>query len=273
MHPKVSIGFPVYNGGEFIRGALDSLVSQSFEDLEIIISDNASTDSTEEICREYAKNDSRINYIRHSENLGPAFNFQFVLDEAKGEYFMWAAHDDRRAPNFIAECLSVFNDNPDSVSVFCHIEVVDLNSNIVTSRVTPTSCSSDSALYRVRSTFTEMTPCLIYGLHKAAVIKNIKIEAFDWFDVYFAAVLTFYGKIFIIPHYLYIYGTKGERKPYSIGGKYIDFKLFRLRAVEFLREKFSFRERSLLTLRIYRVSLQAEKSFRKIIDNWSNEGE
>jgi glycosyltransferase involved in cell wall biosynthesis len=93
--PQVSIGMPVYNGESFIREALDSLLAQTFTDFELIISDNASTDGTEAICREYAAKDDRIRYVRQAENRGGLANFQFVLDEAVGEYFMWAAADDR----------------------------------------------------------------------------------------------------------------------------------------------------------------------------------
>lgn len=92
--PQVSIGMPVFNGELFIRDALDSLLSQTFTDFELIISDNASTDNTGAICREYAKNDLRIKYVRQTENRGLIPNFQFVLDAAVGEYFMWAAADD-----------------------------------------------------------------------------------------------------------------------------------------------------------------------------------
>lgn len=93
--PIVSIGMPVYNGERFIREALDSLLAQTFTDFELIISDNASTDATESICRNYAEQDPRIRYIRQRENLGALPNFQFVLNEASGEYFMWAAYDDK----------------------------------------------------------------------------------------------------------------------------------------------------------------------------------
>lgn len=93
--PMVSIGMPVYNGERFIREALDSLLAQTFTDFELIISDNASTDATESICRSYAEQDSRIRYIRQRENLGALPNFQFVLNEACGKYFMWAAYDDK----------------------------------------------------------------------------------------------------------------------------------------------------------------------------------
>lgn len=92
--PKVSIGMPVYNGGRFIRKALDSLLAQTFTDFELIISDNASTDATQEICMEYAARDNRIGYIRQPINMGGFLNFKFVLEQAKGEYFKWCAADD-----------------------------------------------------------------------------------------------------------------------------------------------------------------------------------
>ncbi|MCT7961885.1 glycosyltransferase [Laspinema sp. D1] len=90
----LSIGMPVYNGVNFINKALDSLLDQTFTNFELIISDNASTDETETICGEYAKRDNRIRYIRQPENQGALANFQFVLNEAVGDYFMWAAADD-----------------------------------------------------------------------------------------------------------------------------------------------------------------------------------
>lgn len=90
----VTIGMPVYNGERFICEALDSLLAQTFTDFELIVSDNSSTDATESICRNYAEQDSRVRYIRQIENLGALRNFQFVLNEANGDYFMWAACDD-----------------------------------------------------------------------------------------------------------------------------------------------------------------------------------
>lgn len=86
---------PVYNGAQYIREALDSLLTQTFTDFELIVSDNASTDATQSICEEYACRDPRIRYVRQSENLGALANFQFVLDQAQGEFFMWAAADDK----------------------------------------------------------------------------------------------------------------------------------------------------------------------------------
>jgi glycosyltransferase involved in cell wall biosynthesis len=114
--PTVSIGMPVYNGESYIRKALDSLLGQTFNDFELIISDNASKDSTEEICREYAERDPRIRYVRQSQNLGAVANFQFVLDEAIGRYFMWAAADDVRSSDFIELNLKFLIENHDYVA-------------------------------------------------------------------------------------------------------------------------------------------------------------
>src|SRR6266516_2285733 len=92
--PMVTIGMPVYNGDKFIREAVLSWLQQNFADFELIISDNASTDLTELICRDLSAKDTRIRYIRQSRNLGLCANFAFVLNAAAGDYFIWAAYDD-----------------------------------------------------------------------------------------------------------------------------------------------------------------------------------
>lgn len=103
--PRVSIGLPVYNGGQLLSEAIDSLLAQEFDDFELIISDNASTDRTEEVCREYCKRDRRVSYHRRDRNYRAINNFIHVFGKARGEYFMFAAHDDRWHPRFISACL------------------------------------------------------------------------------------------------------------------------------------------------------------------------
>lgn len=98
---RVSIGMPVYNGEPFIRQALESLLAQTFKDFELIISDNASIDDTGNICLEYAATDARIRYFRQTANIGAAKNFEFVLNESRHEYFMWAAADDYYGPEHV----------------------------------------------------------------------------------------------------------------------------------------------------------------------------
>jgi len=107
--PKVSIGLPVYNGERYLRSALESILRQDFCDFELIISDNASTDATQNICREYAAKDYRIRYYRNERNIGASGNFKRVFELARGKFFKWAAHDDVHLPGFLRRCTEVID--------------------------------------------------------------------------------------------------------------------------------------------------------------------
>ena len=92
---------PVFNGADYIRDSLDAVLGQTFTDFELVISDNASSDETESICRDYAARDPRNRYFRQERNIGALGNFEFVLNEARATYFMWVAADDLPSPNWI----------------------------------------------------------------------------------------------------------------------------------------------------------------------------
>lgn len=125
MTPRVSLGVPVYNGERHLEAALDSLVGQTFTDLEIVISDNGSTDSTPDICRRYAAADDRIRYVRHDENRGATWNFNHVLSLCGGEFYKWAAHDDVVAPQFVERCVEALDRHPDAVLAFGGVVAID----------------------------------------------------------------------------------------------------------------------------------------------------
>lgn len=125
--PRVSIGLPVYNGEKYLASALDSLLGQTFTDFEIVISDNASSDRTPEICQEYASKDDRIRVVRQTENVGAVGNFNRVFELARGEYFKWAAYDDICAPDFIARCVEVLDH--DRSIVCCHAKTLPIDAN------------------------------------------------------------------------------------------------------------------------------------------------
>lgn len=114
VRPKVSIGFPVYNGEASMRRALDSLLGQDFTDFELVISDNASTDQTRRIGEEYADRDARVRFDRSERNVGAVGNFKRVLDLARGEYFMWAARDDAWCPGFVAALVRELDAHPEA---------------------------------------------------------------------------------------------------------------------------------------------------------------
>jgi len=109
---KVAIGLPVYNGANYLAAAIDSILAQSYGDFDFLISDNASTDGTEEICRAYAQQDSRIRYIRQQKNAGAAANHNLMVQMTDSPYFKWAAHDDVLAPGFLAACVDVLDHDP-----------------------------------------------------------------------------------------------------------------------------------------------------------------
>jgi glycosyltransferase involved in cell wall biosynthesis len=125
-HPLVSIGMPTYNRPDSLKTALAGIVAQTYHNLEIIVSDNASPeDDTEEIVREFMRIDSRIQYYKQPENLGAAFNFQFVLDKATGDYFMWAADDDWRDPAYVETLVGLMESSPDAALGFSDYSALD----------------------------------------------------------------------------------------------------------------------------------------------------
>ena len=106
--PQVSIGMPVYNGEKYIRQAMDSLLAQDYKNFELIISDNASTDRTQDICLDYEAQDRRVRYYRNEINMGATWNFNRVFDLSRGNYYMWASHDDYWDPRYLQSCLEAF---------------------------------------------------------------------------------------------------------------------------------------------------------------------
>jgi glycosyltransferase involved in cell wall biosynthesis len=113
--PKVSVGMPVYNGERYVREALDSILSQSFEGFELVISDNASTDGTPEICEAYAAQDARIRYVRQARNQGVIQNFNAAFALSSGEYFKWAASDDVCERDYLKRAVEVLDRDPSVV--------------------------------------------------------------------------------------------------------------------------------------------------------------
>ena len=121
----VSIGLATHNGQSYLREALDSLLAQTYRNFELVISDNASTDDTPWICEEYARKDRRIKYIRQKSNIGNARNFEFLKENARGEYFMWASDDDKRAPTFLEKCLAALDADPEAIGAITNLAYFD----------------------------------------------------------------------------------------------------------------------------------------------------
>ena len=121
----MSIGMPVYNGERYLAEAIDSLLAQTFEDFELVISDNGSSDATEEMCVRYASRDDRIRFERHPDNIGAIPNFNRVFEVSRGEYFKWAAHDDVCEPTFLQACVDILDDNPAVIWSHTRSDMID----------------------------------------------------------------------------------------------------------------------------------------------------
>lgn len=223
--PKVSIGLPVYNGERFITGALDTLLSQNFTDFELIISDNASTDGTEAICRQYAARDARIRYVRQSENRGAIANFQFVLDAAVGSYFMWAAADDRQKPEFVETMVRILDDNPSFAGAMSDVENHDEDGTLLfismldDIRVDKVKANWENVRLRFFRNPTSNVFFAIYGLFKREILFGIEINYKNILrnvsssEVPFLAQISLRGEIASIGTPLKIY-TRHENSEY-----------------------------------------------------------
>ncbi len=204
--PSVSIGVPVYNGDRYLATALDSLLAQTFEDYEIVISDNASTDDTSEICRDYASRDGRIRYLRNEVNRGGAFNFSRVVGETKGRYFRWAAHDDLLAPTCIERCVDVLDNAPAQVCmVFPRTEIIDSEGAFVRDHVAELHLREAEPHERLRHLVRNIVMGNeIFGLiRRSALEKTRLLDTFPTADYVLLAELSLLGQFWEIPETLF----------------------------------------------------------------------
>jgi glycosyltransferase involved in cell wall biosynthesis len=131
--PKVSLGLPVYNGGLYLENALATILQQDFEDFELIICDNASTDATSDICRSFAGKDDRIRYFRNEKNIGLGANHNKTFEFSRGQYFKWVAHDDDYPGAMLGRFVRVMEESPSYVSlVYSLCEYIDESGNVLT---------------------------------------------------------------------------------------------------------------------------------------------
>jgi glycosyltransferase involved in cell wall biosynthesis len=219
--PLVSIGLPVYNGASTLRRAIDSLLAQDYPNFELVISDNASGDQTAAICEEYQAKDKRVHFFHNDANQGMVWNFKRVLNQAQGEYFMWAAHDDRWAPQFISSLLPELQLNPEAGVAMPATDLVDEDGGLVKpvrldlGDKSPNELGYFSMLLRLLTILgggTKSHHLYFYGLFR----RNLLQEAMGYFidtafgDRMFISMFALVGRFRYVPQVLY-YKTK-QRK-------------------------------------------------------------
>ena len=207
--PALSIGLPVYNGERYLPKTLDSLLGQDFEDFELVISDNGSSDRTETICRDFARKDRRIRYLRSDENRGATWNFRRVLELSEGDFFKYAAYDDECYPTMLRRCMEVFRASDPTVAlVYTLSEMIDENSTVIRrkrglnwDRVATTAKTPHARLAHIiwRSVHGQA----LYGVIRASFLRRAKPFGCITADWMLLAELGMMGKIIEVPEVLF----------------------------------------------------------------------
>lgn len=215
--PTVTIGMPVYNGERYLEEAVESVLTQTFTDLELVIFDNASTDSTEDICRRFAASDPRVRYTRNAENVGAARNYNLTLAHARGRYFKWLAHDDVCAPDFIKVCVEALDADPDIVVAYPTPVDIDENSEVIGPMDAGLGLDADDPIQRLSDTMSQVHGCLpVFGLTRTDILRLTEQHGnYPSADRVLIAELTLWGKLYEIPRELYLHREHPDRFVYT----------------------------------------------------------
>jgi glycosyltransferase involved in cell wall biosynthesis len=212
--PTVSVGLPVFNGEPFIAEAIDSILAQTFEDFELVISDNASTDRTQEICLAYAEKDDRVRYVRNRDNLGAAYNYNQTFHLSSGRYFKWAAHDDVMLPDFLERCVVALDGDPSVVVSYARWATIDEAGHPLESAYPIWRGGSPDPVERFRLTLlTEgRTQTPIFGLFRSDVLRDTGLHRpIPSGDCVLLAEVSLYGPFREIPKELFVHREHAGR--------------------------------------------------------------
>ena len=211
--PRVTIGLPVYNGQNYLGETLESLLAQTYTDFELIISDNASTDQTETICREYAARDPRFRYHCNDENIGASANYNLAFDMGRGQYFKWAAHDDLLAPTYLERCVEVLDNNPDVVLAYTQAKAIDSKGNVVKVYPGKKHFNSPDPRQRFYEFVLDPSPVVaVFGLMRREVLGRTRlIGKYAGSDRPLLSEMSLLGKFYEVPEHLFFYRFHEEQ--------------------------------------------------------------
>ncbi|HZO70332.1 MAG TPA: glycosyltransferase family 2 protein [Kribbellaceae bacterium] len=202
--PRLSIGLPVYNGENYLSESLDALLGQSYGDFELIISDNASSDRTEEICRDYAAKDERIRYIRQPVNVGAGPNHNAVFHESRGELFKWASHDDLYGRDLLLRCVDALDARPQVVLAHAWQAIIDGAGNVVLPVDYRLATDDPRAPERFRSMLFTVGGDDFYGVIRSDVLRQTPLQqSYHHADRTIVSELALHGPFYQVPELLY----------------------------------------------------------------------
>jgi glycosyltransferase involved in cell wall biosynthesis len=209
----LTVGLPVRNGAQYLPRAIETLLSQHFGDFELLISDNASTDGTADVCSEYAKLDARIRYVRQATNIGGAQNFTYLLRDARTPLFAWAAHDDEWAPEFLKTCVGLLELNPLAAIAYSAYQPVDLFGEPFGPPIRPVGWEGGRAVDRWSLAIREWgVHAAIYGVMRTSLAQETRgLLDFVSADLVFMAELLMLGSLVTSPEPLHRKRMYGDR--------------------------------------------------------------
>ena len=193
--PLVTIGLPTYNRPAGLQKALENILKQTYSNLEIIISDNCSTDAeVSGIILNYAAKDNRIRDYRQNENIGLEENFNFVYAKANGQYFIWMSDDDYFDASYITECVRFLQDNPGHV--LCSGQALYYDDGEFSFKENMMPLCQESSFLRTSKFFSQMQQNgKFYGLFRNKLLASAPLGKHIGCDWSFTAKLAMLGKI------------------------------------------------------------------------------
>ncbi len=201
---KVSVGIPVYNGERWIDQSIDSILSQSFTNFELIISDNNSSDKTFKICKEYEKKDKRIYLYKNETNIGAAKNFNKVFELSSGQYFKWASSNDLCDNKFLERCVQVLDTNNDVTVAFPCTQIIDTKNNIIQKLEEDLHLMQESSFERFDAFLNKVTLNNVeQGLIRSSELRKTKLQGvYPNSDTILMSELAARGKFYQVQEYL-----------------------------------------------------------------------
>jgi glycosyltransferase involved in cell wall biosynthesis len=174
--PLATIGIPVYQGGNYLDETLASARLQDYENLEIIVTDNASTDDTPEIVERHASEDARIRYVRHERNQGAAENYNSAFHASSGEYFCWNAHDDLTTPDFISSGVEALERHPEASVALAHVDRINARGDTLDSMEISGGVFSSSPAARFRAAARSHPVTIVFGLYRSRFVAESRLH-------------------------------------------------------------------------------------------------
>jgi len=220
--PTVTVGLPVYNGEKSLAQAIESILAQTYRDFELVICDNASTDHSPDICREFARRDPRVRFFQTKRNFGAARNFNRTLELARGKYFRWHAHDDVAAPTYLEKCVQTLDEHPEVALVYPRRQYMTVDGRPMRNEEFWLDANAHASLHdmtfdRLLDIHSSYFVVMEFGLMRTETLRQTgRMGAYITADAVLLPELLFRGRFHEIPEILFYQRVHEETEEYAV---------------------------------------------------------